>query len=792
MPSEELLDYYVRNLDATSLKRLTSLMQGSKKLSKAECIEYIKATLQTPERIDKFLKEILPEERAALGILKLWGPTVLSFLRLGVRLTGTFVDNEDQFYLTSKSEEPNLLQRYLIMAGDNATSLFWSRDSSLVRADPRILARIRTLEHVPFRIKSVEPPAQAGHFRRPQNIMLDIVSMLNAIQGIGGIGITKSRTPRIVDLRKFARAMNWEDTLSWEGFTLFNPAETFARLLTLTAMVQVAEDRIVVNGVPTNFSSVSVVVLVRALLQGILNFDGWPEMEEDRNEANVFFPIGRLLLLVALSCLPAKREWIAFSDFEQAFFDRIGLQYSVSPRRVRGIFGNKSERQAQYMAQRQESRDHWIEYDVPWLEGALKGWLYMFGMVELNLSRDASHIESFRLTELGVSVLELGEEVAEKTKTELVPTWVVQPNFDVMVYMETASTEQLAFLAQYARQQSMAQHIAQYRISRDLIYEGLQQELQKERQQNKGAGRVADEGEQEIYLARLIQGLATHSRVPLPSNVVAEIRSWATLRERVTLYQKRDLLEFRDAKAREQAIAGGLTGSALGDRFLLLEKSVATDYVTQNSRHPATQKPAGQSKTQKINLRLIDYAEPPVLGSITVTERGEVTLVSDVFNLLTRSTLDLWAERIGENRWQLGQPRLREVVGKGRTHTELEKFLEERMSTKLPVLLKMALRNWVAAKTSLKLGDALVLQCRNAETVAELLASPALKPYIIGILGPGTLLLKRDHLQEVEKLLSWAGVAHGGNIEVLKADTSYLAEYQSNVYVSFQKYPKGW
>jgi hypothetical protein len=138
--------------------------------------------------------------------------------------------------------------------------------------------------------------------------------------------------------------------------------------------------------------------------------------------------------------------------------------------------------------------------------------------------------------------------------------WVVQPNFDVMVYLDRTTPPQLAFLERHAERTQSQQYMAHYRLTRASVYQGL---------------------ESGTILEAFLEELGRHAQTPLPQNVTVEIREWAAFREQVILHHRADVLEFADTAARDAMLTANINGRAVGDRFLLLAST-----VTQRNRLP--------------------------------------------------------------------------------------------------------------------------------------------------------------------------------------------------------------
>ena len=231
-------------------------------------------------------------------------------------------------------------------------------------------------------------------------------------------------------------------------------------------------------------------------------------------------------------------------------------------------------------------------------------------MVELGLKDKTPY--ALRLTDLGRAILHPGQAPAEPVPVvEERAAWVVQPNFEIVVYLDRTTPEQLAFLERHAERFQTQQHIAQYRLTRPAIYAAL---------------------ESGSKLDRLLAALEGGTGRPLPQNVTAEIREWAALREQVTLYRRARLLEYGDTADRDADVKR-LSGVAVGDRFLLV------------SARQVTQAHARQH---------VNYAAAPT-KCLVADEDGTLTAAQPLPDLLLDAQIGRWAESRGADRWQLTQ-----------------------------------------------------------------------------------------------------------------------------------------
>ena len=54
------------------------------------------------------------------------------------------------------------------------------------------------------------------------------------------------------------------------------------------------------------------------------------------------------------------------------------------------------------------------------------------------------------------------------------PAWIVQPNFEILVYIDEVAPSQMIFLDRYADRLDIQQHTAHYRLTRESVYRGLE------------------------------------------------------------------------------------------------------------------------------------------------------------------------------------------------------------------------------------------------------------------------------------------------------------------------------
>jgi hypothetical protein len=715
-------DRFWSTFNAADLIKMANLWGASSKLPKAERVSYLIAALKDPAVIDAAIAQMRPYERAALDLVKFIGGDVNAVgLAVAVRATGLVPDSEEYQRLHSTDLLAKMLiERGIVMRTTGAAYYSYAYDQSdiPVFVDDRILSRLPPQNDALLSVDTADAPT-ASTYRRVPSVMLEVISILRAIENLGGIALTKSREMRVNDLRKIARKLGWEEQIEIDGLPFPDPLRAYIAVMTAGGLLSRKADA-VVNAAPLEqVVQASATNTLRNLLRGIFLTTDWHEHSEVSSGYGYrrYAPAGRFALIAALRSLPDRTAWYAFADFERALFGRIGESHSVAGLMPQPHTFRKTveEQRIEREVWRREIRTAWEKYDVPWMQAVFQTWMYAFGLVELH--RSAGQVDRFRLTDLGRALLwdEVPEETAESAAPQT-PAWIVQPNFEMVVYLDSASTERISFLEQYAERIQVAQHTAQYRLTRDSVYEGLQR------------GGSVDQ---------LIDGLTSGSRVGLPGNVQAEIRSWAGLRERIVVRQRADLIEFADATEREQAITRGLQGVPVADRFLLLPENYTLAIPTPT---------------------VIDYSHPPDRRSLLLTEEGVIIPGKPDLDLLTQGILDIWAERESRFVWKLTRKSVGQAAQRGRKYSELVAFLKERMTLPIPGLLAVALQAWTGSSAQASLATVIFLECPQAGLLDALFNSKSLKPHILRRIGSEGILIKSTDVEAVRAILEWAGI----------------------------------
>ena len=729
MPERPLrFDPFLPHINSNELKSMVRMWGGGSQTRKDDCIALIRRGLADPAKVRAAVATLAPWEANALALVKAVGGALDGgALCVALRASGVNLPGRRSSYSDDHSTILLPLIRHGLVVNAGGSNPTYLRDygSTNVFTDERLLAAAGPLVVTPFALKPIAP-LDGTLFRRPQAIALDLIGLLQAVENQGGIGLTQNGPPRVNDLRRIGKAMGWsEDTTPVDGLSFPNLT---AGLIHALRHAGVLKDQ---GGLLTLAAPVSAFAARPYVEQAGLLFNGFAQASawDERGSQVGYFDLTHLVqarnaLVIALTALPTQGAgFFAVDDLDRALFERIGEHFSLVYLRPQPYGYSKTAEQVRYELSvwQTEVRQDWLGRERPWLERALTTWCYYLGLVELSLKDKALH--ALRLTDLGRAILH-----PNQTPAEPIPAvndrvaWVVQPNFEIVVYLDRATPEQLAFLERHAERFQTQQHVAQYKLTRPAIYAAL---------------------ESGSKLDRLLATLEGGAGRPLPQNIIVEIREWAALREQVTLHRRARLLEYGDTPARDADVKR-LSGVAVGDRFLLV---------------------SARQVTQAHALTRVNYAA--ALAKCLVTDEDGVLITTlPLPDLLLDAQIGRWAVPHGAHRWQLTQESVAAGVKTGLALAELLKLLADRLIHPVPRLLDVALHAWAGERSAIKLADIVVLQCALPAIFEAIVGSAKLRRFLRGELAPDLVIIDPAQLEALREQLRWAGLEVSAELTV--------------------------
>jgi hypothetical protein len=350
----------------------------------------------------------------------------------------------------------------------------------------------------------------------------------------------------------------------------------------------------------------------------------------------------------------------------------------------------------------------WLAMEAVWAANGIMVTLATLGLVERGQTTGNDVRPCFRLTELGRVVFG-APEVGAAPKSGETRFLALQPNLEIVAYLDSADARQVCILSRFAASASRADSPVQtFELRRDSLYRAL---------------------ESGMTLEEVRAFLTEHGRTELPANVERMLSEWAGRRESLTLRTKTVLaLGPLDSNARAQA---------LNDNILLLPSSTAKIAALGFS-----------------GWTILDHegkAEP----SWTTDELGSVA--PDSHTSISQLRLARIADRTTTG-WQITSQSVGRARLSGVTTEQILLWLGEHVKGGIPPLLGMAVRNWTS-RQGVQLRQVQLLRIMQPQAQQAFLQSPTFRPHLAGHIPPEWFLIYDDHLSEVRRLLETLGFA---------------------------------
>lgn len=373
-----------------------------------------------------------------------------------------------------------------------------------------------------------------------------------------------------------------------------------------------------------------------------------------------------------------------------------------------------SKERHEYPAGEKRSLAFWLANEGSWAANALMVTLVTLGLVERGQTTGQNVRPCFRLTELGRTVFGAPEVEAAPRSGEA-RFLTVQPNLEVVAYLDSADARQVCTLSRFAASVSRTGAPVQtFELRRDSLYRALE------------SGMTLDE---------VRSFLAEHGKTELPANVERMLSEWAGRRESLALRTKAVLaLGPLDFEAR---------GRALDSNVFLLPSSTAKIAALGFSGWTILDHDAKPQRTWTIDE----------LGSITADSRQSIS----------QHRLARIADRTATG-WQITAQSVERARLSGLAADQILGWLGDHVKGEVPPLLEVAVRNWTHPQR-VQLRQVQMLRIMQPQAQQALLHSPTFRPFLAGHIPPEWFLVHDDHLSEVRRLLETLGFTIANSLE---------------------------
>lgn len=376
-----------------------------------------------------------------------------------------------------------------------------------------------------------------------------------------------------------------------------------------------------------------------------------------------------------------------------------------------------------------------------YIESVMGRGLMWLGAVEFGHSED--EVEMMRVTPRGAKILGMrlkseGTPAAKDAAPQAPGCMVVQPNFEVMLFLDPAPLKVVYRLYEIGQRTKLSERVANFHLSAESVQRGL------------GMGLGSEE---------IIETLNAYSHAPLPDSVAFQIGDWERVHRKVQLYANGVLLRHPDPDKLDLML-GQLRHAQRdehGDNTFQMHR------LGPESAYLACEDPPELERlvTQHDGL-LIDYLGeiPPCLYFVDILEIMVDPLEVDI---VTLSELDKIAERQEEDSseqlfYQLDAKKIRarwpEEPLKG-----VVDFLAPRVDGGLPAAQELKLRGILDKPLSAAVSrEVTVVVLQDAQIAQRFMQIPECEPLIERRLGDTAFAIKREHEEELNELFEELGI----------------------------------
>jgi hypothetical protein len=301
-------------------------------------------------------------------------------------------------------------------------------------------------------------------------------------------------------------------------------------------------------------------------------------------------------------------------------------------------------------------------------------------------------------------------------------TLLVQPNLEILAYRQGLTPELIVSLSKVATWKGLGPACT-LQLEPHSVYRALEM------------------GESLTSIVQLLEG---HGMKAIPGAVLDSLKTWSNKRERISIYTAGAIFEFASAAELNEALARGLPAVRLTDRLAIVANENGIEY--KHFRLTGTR----------------DYTLPP--ERCVDVEADGVTLSIDLArsDLLLETEVQRFAEALpqstmqGRRSYRLTPATLATAREQGVSLAYLETWFLQRTGVPLSPAARLLMTG--PDSVPLELQRQLVLHV-GSEAVADGLQQwPGTSPLLHGRLGPTTLVVREEDVQELSAKLQELGI----------------------------------
>ncbi len=721
---------------STELKRAARFWVGKEagSFNKAKCIDALTRTMADGDTARRVLSGLTEKERRVLGIFARYGPTVSGgLLTAEVHARGIIPpppkkQASDYYYRAyddwRASDPAPGLQEKFVLVSHHYSSYYWSSDRyrhSQLTLHPTLAQLVGPAPPIVWRASHGCAEAVSSARRSSAQVGLDLWRVAEALRSMGTWQTVRGDSPSKATRARLQKEVGLRNAEK-DPMSLPDAESFYYELLHSMNILNIGDKRgwIDEEALERHLQRPPAAQArhwVRAWLHMALWQDGIgvvPDRDSDYNsvriEPSALAHARELLVWALCGVAHAPNCWLDLETFLRDLWQKTRQteisfywgSYSWNPGFEMG------KKRDQYPAGDERTLAFWLSAAAVWAANALMVTLATLGLVERGQTNSDDVRPCFRLTELGRVVFGAPEVEAAPRSGEA-RFLTVQPNLEVVAYLDSADARQVCTFSRFAANASRADGPVQtFELRRDSLYRAL---------------------ESGMTLEKVRAFLIEHGKTELPANVERMLSEWAGRRESLVLQTKTVLaLGPLDSQTR---------GRALNNNVFLLPSSTAEIVGLGFSGWTILDhegKPAPSWKTDELGIVAPD-------GRTSISHL-RLARIAD----RTTTGWQITAQSVGRAR--LGGMTAEQILG----------WLGDHVKGKVPPLLELAVSNWTS-RQGVQLRQVHMLRITQPNAQQALLHSAIFRSHLAGHIPPEWFLIHDDHLSEVRRLLETLGFA---------------------------------
>jgi len=719
---------------STELKRAARFWAGKEagSFTKEKCIAALTRTMADADTARRVLASLTEKERQVLGIFTRYGPTVSGGLLTAEVYTREIIppppknQASDHYYQTyrnwrDRDPVPGLRERF-VLVGNYYDSYYSSYDRhrySQLTLHTTLAQGVAPAPPVAWRASHACAEAVSTARRSSAQVGLDLWRVAEALRSMGTWQTVKGDSPAKATRARLQKEVSLRDATK-DLMSLPDAESFYYELLHSMDLLKIGDKRSWIHEEALErHLQQPPAAQARGWVRAWLHMPLWQDgigvvpdrdnkYESVRIEPSALEHARELLVWALCGVAHAPSCWL---DLETFLRD---LWHKTRETEINFYWGSYSwdpefemgKKRDQYRAGDERMLAFWLAAEAVWAANALLVTLATLGLVERGQTTGKDVRPCFRLTELGRVVFGAPEVEAAPNPGEA-RFLTVQPNLEVVAYLDSADARQVCTLSRFAASASPADSPAQtFELRRDSFYRAL---------------------ESGMTLEEVRTFLTEHGKTELPANVERMLSEWAGRRESLVLRTKTVLaLGPLDSQTR---------GRALNNHVFLLPSSTAKIAAMGFS-----------------GWTILDHEGKPE-RAWTTDELGYVA--SDSHTSISQLRLARIADRTTTG-WQITAQSVGRARLGGMTAEQILGWLSDHVKGGVPPLLEVAVRNWTS-RQSVQLRQVQMLRIMQPRAQQALLHSPTFRAFLAGHIPPEWFLIHADHLSEVRSLLETLG-----------------------------------